>query len=247
MKRHIGRGLFSLVAIFSAGALASCGGSAGTSTIFELLIENISTESSFTSQSGTPLVVLFSGGAGAIHLDPAPIFTTGEPARANGLETLAEDGNAQDLGQALQEVENVSLAFLATLAIQENAAGGVLGPEQTFRVILSAESVNSRLSFALGFIQANDLFVATGEAGVPLFDEAGNPRTADITGDFALYDAGTEVNQAPGEGPDQVVMQMELNQGAEEGGVVRLVDDGFTYPAVGDVLRITIKPIAELN
>ena len=40
------------------------------------------------------------------------------------------------------------------------------------------------------------------------------------------------VNQAP--------RQAAANTGADEGGAVRLVDDGFTYPAVADIVSVTV-------
>jgi hypothetical protein len=56
-----------------------------------------------------------------------------------------------------------------------------------------------------------------------------------------LWDAGTEVNQAPGIGADQAPRQKMTNTGADENGVVHVVKDGFSYPETKDVLRITIS------
>ena len=64
-----------------------------------------------------------------------------------------------------------------------------------------------------------------------------------MTRALTLWDAGTEVNQEPGVGADQAPRQKAPDTGAAENGTVRLltdVKDGFTYPAAGDVLKVTI-------
>ena len=56
-----------------------------------------------------------------------------------------------------------------------------------------------------------------------------------------LWDAGTEKNQAPGFGDEQAPRQKMANTGTPEFGKVSLVKDGFEYPDVKDVLRVTIE------
>lgn len=50
----------------------------------------------------------------------------------------------------------------------------------------------SRLSFLSMLANSNDWFFAPGQNGLPLFTDAGDPVTGDITGEVRLYDAGTE-------------------------------------------------------
>ena len=67
----------------------------------------------------------------------------------------------------------------------------------------------------------------------------------DITSQILLWDAGTEVNEEPGVGPNQAALQPAPNTGPAEHGVVRPiteVKDGFHYPTVPEVLRVTITP-----
>ena len=90
------------------------------------------------------------------------------------------------------------------------------------------------------YVQSNDLFLAPGETGIALFVD-GQPISGDITDQIDLWDAGTEVNEEPGVGANQAPRQAAANTGADEGGVVRLVDDGYTYPAVADIVLITIS------
>jgi hypothetical protein len=89
------------------------------------------------------------------------------------------------------------------------------------------------------FVQSNDLFYAPDGGGIALFNEEGVPLDGDITELISLWDAGTEVNQAPGEGADQAPRQSGPNSGDDEMGAIRLVDNGFTYPE--NVLRVTIS------
>ena len=99
------------------------------------------------------------------------------------------------------------------------------------------------LSFATMFVQSNDLFFAPDEGGIALYDSNGDPVTGDITMMVNLWDAGTEVNEEPGTGPNQPPRQSGPNTGPAENGTVKLiteVQDGFTYPAVSDVIMLTL-------
>jgi hypothetical protein len=91
------------------------------------------------------------------------------------------------------------------------------------------------------FGQSNDLFYAFGDAGLALFDATGAAMTGDVTSYVALWDAGTEANQWPGVGPDQAPRQAGPDTGADDPvATVRPVSDGFTYPAVDHVVRVTL-------
>jgi hypothetical protein len=58
-----------------------------------------------------------------------------------------------------------------------------------------------------------------------------------------LWDAGTEQNEIPGIGPDQAPWQAGPNTGAAEGGTVRQVNDGYAYPEVDQIIRVTLTPM----
>jgi hypothetical protein len=103
---------------------------------------------------------------------------------------------------------------------------------------------DDRLTFATMFVASNDLFFAP-DAGIALFDDEGAPFEGDVTDQVLLWDAGTEVNEEPGVGGSQAPNQPEPNTGTEEAGVVLLigdVDDGFVYPPIADVIRVTVAP-----
>lgn len=91
------------------------------------------------------------------------------------------------------------------------------------------------------FVQSNDLLFAPDPKGIDLFDAAKMPKSGDVTGDVMLWDAGTEVNEAPGAGPNQAPRQAAANTGPGENDVVHPVSDGFTYPVVREVIQVLVS------
>jgi hypothetical protein len=165
--------------------------------------------------------------------DQGELFQVGQPDYGNGLEGLAEDGDPN--------------ALLATYGDQANIGvfGGVYGddflpllPGAAFDFEIEAVP-GERMSFASMFGQSNDLFIATGPAGVALFESDGTPRSGDVSAELSMWDLGTEVNEYLGAGPNQAPRQAAPNTGADEGGVVQLADDG---PVATELMRVTITP-----
>jgi hypothetical protein len=109
----------------------------------------------------------------------------------------------------------------------------------------------ARLSLATMYIQSNDLFYAFDPEGLALFDGAGLPVGEDDTGaqTVILYDAGTEGDQEPGVGADQAPRGASDTGPPGEGSVVQVAsgdtggdNDGFSYPAPSEIVRITVTP-----
>ena len=93
------------------------------------------------------------------------------------------------------------------------------------------------------YVQSNDLFLSPGDTGIALFADDGLPISGDITNQIDLWDAGTEVNEEPGVGANQAPRQAGCQHRCGRGRrTVRLVDDGFTYPAVTDIVRVSPSP-----
>ena len=178
------------------------------------------------------LGTLLAPGAWVAQRGGTPLFTNGQPDRGAGLEALAEDGNPAPLAASLTRNSGVF-----TTPVGADSPGPLTaGNAYEFSFIARP---GDRLSFATMYVQSNDLFLAPGETGLALFID-GQPISGDVTAQIELWDAGTEVNEAPGVGANQAPRQASANTGAAEGGVVRLVDDGFTYPAVANIVRITV-------
>ncbi len=97
----------------------------------------------------------------------------------------------------------------------------------------------SYLSFATMFVKSNDLFYGFSDTGLALYD-GDMAKTGDVTMDIDLWDAGTEVNQEPGEGDNQPMNQSGPNTGDDENGTVHIVNDTFTYPMTLTVIKVTL-------
>lgn len=162
---------------------------------------------------------------GVFLVDPAAsAFQPGKPASAE-LQSLAEDGNFEPLEKALQA------------KFGEHA--GMFAPGLEFTVTAKP---GDRLSFATMFVQSNDKFYAPQNGAIALFDAQGKPVSGDLTASVRLFDAGTEIDQQPGAGPDQAPRQTGANQGADQNGDVTEAQDGFNYPAAAQVIRLEIRP-----
>lgn len=232
------------LAVTGIPTTAAAGASNGNGTHFVVRIENVSTpETLKTSASGDAAEqpVPLSPGAYAVHTEPEPIFTAGEPARGNGLEEIAEDGKPKKLAESLGGNKSVKQSGAFTTPVDADEAGP-LTPGNAYEFEVEA-SPGDRLSFATMFIPSNDLFYSPNDRGHALFDGE-DPLSGDITLGVALWNAGTEVNEEPGVGPDQVQRQPEPDHGETEDGVVQLISevgDGYEYPATSEVIAVTLE------
>ena len=124
---------------------------------------------------------------------------------------------------------------------------GPLLPGGAYEFEVKATPDTPYLSFATMFVQSNDLFIAPDEMGIALFDMDGMAMEMmmhDVTAELLLWDAGTEANEEPGAGPYQPPRQSAANTGPADGmATVHVVDDGFTYPDVTALVKVTIEPV----
>lgn len=217
--------------------LSACGSDSDSSTVFEIKLENVSTT---TLNNG--VAIAFSPVVWVAHDAGPTIYEAGAPASA-GLKAFAEDGNAQPLLEDLEASDNASLVGLVQTT---EAKLGLLVPGQTYRFLIAAKD-EEKFSLVSAFLQGNDLVIASKQDGIDLFDAAGNARSGDFTGDLVFLDAGTEVNETPGAGPNQVIRQTAPGAGTRENGVVGPVADGFAYPSIPAMVRLTITPTQEVS
>ena len=138
-----------------------------------------------------------------------PVFTQGEAAvPGSGLEEIAEDGNNGIMFDYI--TGNLGLP-----AAKSNETAPV-GPGQSLTFTLEAP-VGYKLGFNSMFVFSNDWFVANNNEGYHLFNGDGSPKSgSEITNSTYLFDAGTEVDQATGFGPDQAPFQAGPNTGASD-------------------------------
>jgi len=210
-----------VAAMAAYGPTAMAAGADGERQV-TVLIEGVSTSATLKLQDGRAISAHISPGMYAVISDGSTLFQPGKPA-SEALERQAEDGNPRVLVAALKGVNGVRSV-------------GTFVPGEPFTVTARP---GDRIVFTSMFVQSNDLFYAPSPTGIVLFDAAGRPVTGDVTKEVVLWDAGTEVNEAPGLGPNQAPRQRGPNTGPTEGSVVRPVKDGFSYPAAREVIRVT--------
>lgn len=226
----------TLVLGFQTAAFA-LGASKRKEAKFKVRIENIANSEGLTTSGGAKYPFALSPGLFVLSDKDKPFFKVGKRA-SGGLEAQAEDGNPEVLANNL--LTKVGSPFMGIFNVPRGAdkpapilSGGVFEFEFT-------ADVTRKLNVIAMYGQSNDLFYAP-ERAIELFDENGVALTGDITDEFMLWDAGTEVNQAPGIGDEQAPRQKAANTGAAENGVVSLVKDAFEYPNTKEVLRVTIS------
>lgn len=157
--------------------------------IFTITIKNVSNSETLAKRKE----VIISPGAIVLHKqNTKPIFTSGEKASA-GLEKLAEEGNPDDLVKELEQNKNVT-----TVKVFAIPSGIKPGERQSIK---TTARPGDSLSLAAMFMQSNDLFFATVDTGISLFDN--NTARTTSTVDIKLWEAHTEVNQTLGNGNNQ--------------------------------------------
>jgi hypothetical protein len=233
----------SAFALLAAGtaALASARpkGKHGKTTEFTVRIDALSTPTTLQTSQG-PKPVPLSPGVFAVYRGGNVLFRVGKPAD-EGTERIAEDGFTSAEVSGL-----VGRPRVRDGGVFEQI-GGDLGP--AFEPGSSAEFTfggrrGDRFSLETMFVQSNDWFY--GFRGLKLF-QRGRPISGDVTGELALYDAGTEVDEEPGAGTFQKPNQgpNDVDVGPSEDESVQLqseTGDGFAVPDVSEVIRVTIAP-----
>jgi len=214
----------------------------GGMTKFTVRIENITKPDAFTASNGVKWSLGFSPGVAVVHTDNGPIFAAGKKDRGKGLEAQSEDGDPGMLAKSLEGGKGIKSVAVFDTPVGAKAPGPIT-PGTAYEFTISGMP-GDRLSLTTMMGQSNDWFYAPAESGIALFKD-GKPIGGDITSQIILWDAGTEVNQELGIGPDQGPRQKGPNTGEAENGVVRNAKDikyGNAYSNTSAVMRVTIKP-----
>jgi len=206
---------------------------------FTVRIENVSDGMTLHLSNGETAPAPHSPGVYAVTRLFNPLFRIGRFDNGNGLEQQAEDGNPSMLAASLADNSRVKEYGVFSIPVGDTDPGPAT-PGKAFEFTVTA-SPGDRLSFTTMFGQSNDLFYAPGIVGIPLF-WGRRPIHGDVTRFIRLWDAGTEVNQEPGLGPDQAPRQSGPNTGESEHKRILPVHDGYTYPRTNQVIKVTIMP-----
>jgi hypothetical protein len=212
-------------------------------TRFTVRVENVSTPGGMTASNGQKFPFALSPGMFVLSEKSAALFTEGKPARPNGLEMQAEDGDPSGLVTSLMAMHhssNLHGVFNTPVGVM---ATGPIRPGDSYEFTLTV-APGMKLCMTQMFGQSNDWFYAPGANGIALFDTRGNPVSGDITDQFYLWDAGTEKDEEIGIGPNQGPRQKGTNTGEDEKGVVHRVKDERWAGRNKEFFRTTITPEA---
>jgi hypothetical protein len=238
--RRVVSGLAVLaIALCAQLALTNSTSASKSGTRFTVRIENISSADGQVASDGSKWPFALSPGMFVLN-DKNLLFTEGKPAKANGLEAQAEDGNPAGLVSALENLHHAGSLHGVYNTPAGSMGPGPIGPGGVYEFSFTA-APKMKLYFTTMFGQSNDLFYAPDSAGIALFDAKGNPISGDITDQLILWDAGTEVNEEVGVGPNQAPRQKMVNTGQAENGVVHRAKDVRFYGKNGELFRVTLS------
>ena len=210
-------------------------------TKFTVRVENISSAEGMTASDGTKFPFALSPGMFVLSAKNDVLFTEGKPARENGLEMQAEDGDPSGLVksfEAMHHATNLHGVFNTPVGAM---GAGPIRPGDSYEYTFTA-TPGMKLFTTMMFGQSNDWFYAPDANGIALFDARGNPMSGDVADQLVLWNAGTEADEEIGIGPNQGPRQKGVNTGPAENGVVRRVKDARWTGKNGEFFRITITP-----
>lgn len=161
------------------------------------------------------IVVIYTG-------DVNPIYSLNAKDPGNGLKSLAQTGNVNDLKESLAKLSNVRNVYVA--------GSQAIYPGKKVEVQYSAYK-GDKLTFATMFGYSNDWFFSTGSSVTA--------TSADnITDNVKLLDDGTAVSQFPGAGNAQFIFGGTLipeDQNITEVGTM------FPVPSVSDLIKVSLR------
>jgi len=206
---------------------------------FHVRIENISNKDGFTASNGTKFSVALSPGLWVVHELEVRLYKEGVAA-STPLERQAEDGDPAELAKSLETRGHSGMQHGVFNTPVGGSSPGPIGPGAAYEFAFTGKP-GMKLSMTMMFGQSNDWFYAPPAHGIALF-ENGKPISGDITSKFTLYDAGTEVDEEIGIGPNQGPRQKAPNTGADEHGVVHKPKTSVFFNKTTELFRVTITP-----
>ena len=208
-------------------------------TKFTVRVENVSNPEGMTASNGQKFPFALSPGMFVLSDKSAALFSEGKPARKNGLEMQAEDGDPSGLVSSLVAMHHSSNLHGVFNTPVGAMAAGPIRPGDSYEFTVTA-APGMKLFMTQMFGQSNDWFYAPSANGIALFDAKGLAVSGDITDQFYLWDAGTEKDEEIGIGPNQGPRQKGPNTGEDELGVVHRVNDERWTAKNRQFFRVTI-------
>lgn len=224
------------------GAAATTAAAQIGETEFTIRVENITRGETLKLSTGGKAPFVLAPVLWVVHTGNAnPLFAGGQPEMMKGLEQLAEEGNTDPLAKSLSGSIGV-VSVGAHARPQGDLVGGPLTPGKSYEFSLKAVP-GQYLSLAAMFGQSNDWFYSN-DRPIGLFN-GGKPVSGDMTAQLSLWDAGTEVDEEPGLGPNQAPRQKAANSGTAERQSVAHVAGKWAPPSVGSLIRVIVTPANE--
>jgi hypothetical protein len=240
-RRKLAIGLALLTACYLTQFTIAVATRKAEATKFTVRVENISSPAGMTASNGAKFPFALSPGMFVVSDKNAPLFSEEKPARKNGLEMQAEDGDPSGLVSSLVAMHHSSNLHGVFNMPAGAMTAGPIRPGDSYEFTVTA-APGMKLFMTQMFGQSNDWFYAPDADGIALFDAQGNPIASDVTNEFVLWDAGTEKDEEIGIGPNQGPRQKAVNTGEAEHGVVHRVKDERWTGKNAEFFRVTITP-----
>ncbi len=168
-------------------------------------------------------------------------------ALTGGIVAQAQDTKPVNFTVRIENVSGSNTSTYSSVGVDGIPVGATARrpamPGEAFEFVIKAKA-GDHLSFASMYGQSNDTFVGTNEAGIALYYDSGKAISGDVSDQVSLWDAGTEVNEPLGKGPNQAPRQASPDAGTPENGTVQPVAFGGEWPASGaDLTKVTLTPL----
>ena len=199
------------------------------------------TQLSASVASSTGTATPISPGIFLVHQSSDTLFQVNKPDSNQGLERVAEEGNITPLYDTMKSWL-ASDAQLGMFTTPEGAsAPGPAKPGSAYTFEVKAVP-GDRLTFVTMYGMSNDWFFGTTPEGIELFDAMGAPITGDVSSMLHIYDAGTELSEELGIGPNTGPQQAAPNTGLADTdhNVREVASSGYATPA-STHLKLTIS------
>ena len=160
-----------------------------------------------------------------------------------GLSSVARADDSQKFIVSVDNIAHFPFTDSGVFNTPTGAGGaGPLLPGQAYEWQFNAHP-GDRLNFATMLVQSNDLFFAPNELGIALYDANGAPISGDVTHQVALWDAGTEGDEALGSGANQAPRQAGPDTGSDDptNEVRQVLVDGL--PAVNELVDVDVTAL----
>jgi len=209
-------------------------------TTFTIRVENATSGEALKLSNGKTAPFVIAPVLYVVHTGNAnPLFVGGQADAGRGLRTLAETGNPGPLSKSVSGAAGV-VSVDADAKPVGAINGGPLAPGQAYEFTVSAEP-GQFLSIAAMFGQSNDWFYSN-DRPIALF-VGGKPVSGNMSAQISLWDAGTEVDEEPGLGPNQGPRQKNPEAGIREHQVIAHVSGKWTHPKSG--FKLTVTPAGD--